>query len=104
MPAKAKRIILTNPAVRSIGWYIPTSVELDKIPNITISTQCIMIPIAETSINGIENLKISLFTSVFIRFLKLIFAKFLKNFNIKNKPIIAEATVGIKIDSFVPRK
>ena len=43
-----------------------------------------MIPIAETNINGIENFKISLFTSVFIRFLKLIFAKFLKNFNIKN--------------------
>ena len=46
----------------------------------------------------------SLFNSVFIRFLKLIFAKFLKNFNIKNKPMIAVAIVGIKIDSFVPRK
>ena len=62
-----------------------------------------MIPMAETNINGIENFKISLFMSDLTRFLKLIFVNFLKNFNMNIKPIIAEVTVGIKIDSCVPR-
>ena len=63
-----------------------------------------MMPIAETNINGIENLKISSSTLELIIFLRLICAKFLKNFTMKIKPITAEVTVGIKIDSFVPSK
>jgi hypothetical protein len=83
---------------------MPTSVAFDKIPNIIISIQCIIIPIADTNINGTENLKISLSTVVFIIFLKLIEEKFFKNFNININPTIDEIIVGNKIERFVPRK
>jgi O-antigen/teichoic acid export membrane protein len=64
----------------------------------------IIIPIADTNINGTENLKISLSTVVFIIFLKLIEEKFFKNLNININPIIDEIIVGNKIERFVPRK
>tara|TARA_X000001036_G_C20615492_1_gene780777 strand:- start:10 stop:282 length:273 start_codon:yes stop_codon:yes gene_type:complete len=74
------------------------------MPNIIISIQCIIIPIADTNISGTENLKISLSTVVFIIFFKLIEEKFVKNFKINIKPIIDEIIVGNKIDRFIPRK
>ena len=39
-----------------------------------------------------------------MRWLKLISEKLLKNFVIKTNPTTADITVGIKIDSLVPRK
>ena len=72
------------------------------MPSINMSIQCIIIPIADTNISGIENFKIFVLNGVDIIFLISSVIKFFKKDNIKIMPINADKKVGIRIANFAP--